>query len=86
MTSVTSRRRTARIGLDRLGRQSGQEQEVAAADLGVGVGEQRGRDVATLAEERQPERAGLGPGVVGELDGGDGRLRAATVRSRWLGE
>ena len=75
MTSVTSRLRPAESGLAAVRRQSGQEQEVAPADLGVGVGEERGRDVGTLAEKRQPERPGLGPGVRRELDGGLGRLR-----------
>ena len=76
-----------RIGLGRPGRQAGQEQEVASADLGVGVSEQRGRDIGSLAEERQTERTGLGPGVGSELDGrhvrpSDGRSAAGGWASR----
>ena len=86
MTSVTSRRQARRVRLGRLRRQAGQEQEVAAADLGVGVGEERGRDVRALAEERQPERPGLGPGLRRKLDGRLTSASAARVLSRWLGE
>ena len=56
-------------------RQAREEQEVAAADLRVGVREERRGHVPALPEERQPERAGLGPRVVLKIDHRDRRRR-----------
>jgi hypothetical protein len=48
-------------------RQAGEQEEIAAADLRIGVGEQRRRDRAARAEEAETERARLASRPLGEL-------------------
>ena len=64
-----------RAPLVRPRRQARKEQEVTASDLRIGVREQRRRDLPALAEERQPERAGLGRRAVFQFQGRDRRRR-----------
>ena len=42
-----------------MGRKARQQQEVTAADLGVGIGHERGGDPVAFQQRREPEGAGL---------------------------